>query len=149
METCIFNEAKILIRQLVAKKGFPDDESALIQKLLWALIELGEAGDAFKKGENWDVVAEELVDAIFYILDFVGLIEKTQGIKIDVDRVFLDKWRRNMERPRRYGQKGGDRTRTGYGISRLSGGSNLACYFSDLLKILDIASSMVNRGLEY
>jgi len=29
MERCTFNEAKRLIRQLVAAKGFPDDESAL------------------------------------------------------------------------------------------------------------------------
>ena len=72
METCTFNEAKRLVRQLVAEKGFPNDESALSQKLLWAFVELGEAADAYKKGENWNVVSEELIDVIFYILDFIA-----------------------------------------------------------------------------
>ena len=107
METCTFNQAKTLIRQLVAEKGFPNDESALMQKLLWAFVELGEAADAFKKGESWETISEELIDTIFYILDFIGLVEKTQGIKIDVDKIFLDKWRKNMNRPERYGQKRG------------------------------------------
>jgi len=107
METCTFNQAKTLIRQLVAEKGFPNDESALLQKLLWAFVELGEASDAFKKGESWENISEELMDTIFYVLDFIGLVEKTQGIEIDVDRIFLEKWRRNMRRPERYGQKRG------------------------------------------
>ena len=105
METCTFNQAKSLIRKLVVVKGFPDDESALMQKLLWAFVELGEAADAFKKGDDWRTVSEELMDTIFYVLDFIGLVEKTQGIEIDVDRVFLDKWRKNMGRPERYGQR--------------------------------------------
>ncbi|MEM2739316.1 MAG: hypothetical protein QXQ29_00735 [Candidatus Bathyarchaeia archaeon] len=99
-----FNEAKRMVRELVEVKGFPNDESALTQKLLWAFVELGEAADAYKKGMDWLTVSEELIDAIFYILDFIGLVEKTQGIDIDVDRLFVEKWRRNMERPRRYGQ---------------------------------------------
>lgn len=105
MYSCTFNEAKRLVRELVEAKGFPNDESALTQKLLWAFVELGEAADAYKKGEEWKAVSEELIDVIFYILDFIGLVEKTQRIEIDVDRLFLDKWRRNMERPRLYGQR--------------------------------------------
>lgn len=103
--TCTFNEAKRLVRELVEVKGFPNDESALSQKLLWAFVELGEAADAYKKGEDWNTVSEELIDVIFYILDFIGLVEKTQGIEIDIDRLFLEKWRRNMGRPRLYGQR--------------------------------------------
>ncbi|MBS7606456.1 MAG: hypothetical protein QW502_02205 [Candidatus Bathyarchaeia archaeon] len=105
VDRCTFNEAKKLVRELVETKGFPSDESALTQKLLWAFVELGEAADAYKKGESWNLVSEELIDVIFYILDFIGLVEKTQGIEIDVDRLFLEKWRKNMERPRQYGQK--------------------------------------------
>lgn len=105
MDTCTFNEAKKLIRQLVAEKGFPDDEPGLAQKLLWAFVELGEAADAYKKGKNWDVVNEELIDVIFYVLDFIGLVEKTQAIQIDVDGLFLGKWRKNMNRPDQYGQR--------------------------------------------
>jgi len=105
MKDCSFNEAKKLVRRLVDAKGFPNDESALTQKLLWAFVELGEAADAYKKGEDWNIVSEELIDVIFYILDFIGLVEKTQGIEIDVDRLFLEKWRKNMARPKQYGQK--------------------------------------------
>lgn len=105
MKGCTFNEAKRLVRRLVKAKDFPNDESALSQKLLWAFVELGEAADAYKKGESWSIISEELIDVIFYILDFIGLVEKTQGIEIDVDRLFLEKWRKNMARPRRYGQK--------------------------------------------
>lgn len=105
MEACTFNEAKRLVRQLVVEKGFPNDESALSQKLLWAFVELGEAADAYKKGKDWNIVSEELIDVIFYILDFIGLVEKTQGVKIDVDHIFLEKWRKNMSRPKRYGQR--------------------------------------------
>jgi len=106
-QECTFNQAKELVKKLVASKGFPNDESALMQKLLWAFVELGEAADAYKKGEDWEVVCEELIDTIFYILDFMGIVEETQGIKIDVDEMFLNKWRRNMGRPERYGQKRG------------------------------------------
>ncbi|RLI20963.1 hypothetical protein DRO54_04975 [Candidatus Bathyarchaeota archaeon] len=105
MRKLTFNEAKILVRQLVAEKGFPDDEAALPQKLLWAFVELGEAADAYKKGKEWNVVMEELIDVFFYILDFIGLVEKTQGIKFDIDAIFLSKWEKNMKREHRYGQK--------------------------------------------
>lgn len=88
---------------MVKKKEFPESEAALFQKLLWAFVELGEATDAFKKGIDWETVAEELMDAIFYIVDFVGLVEKTQGIQIDLDDLFLRKWKENMQRTNHYG----------------------------------------------
>ena len=101
-----FNEAKTLVRELVKKKGFPNDKKALTQKLLWAFTELGEGSDAYKKGEPWDKVVEELVDVFFYILDFIGLVEQEYGIEIDVDKVFAEKWYKNMyERTDQYGQR--------------------------------------------
>ncbi len=107
MEECTFNHAKVLVKELVAKKGFPRDEAALPQKLLWAFVELGEAADAYKKGMDWKVVNEELIDVIFYILDFIGIVEETQGVSVDVDSLFLEKWKKNMNRPERYGQRRG------------------------------------------
>ncbi|HIE14509.1 TPA: hypothetical protein EYP70_04490 [Candidatus Bathyarchaeota archaeon] len=104
-EKCTFNQAKKLVKQLVREKGFPHDESALMQKLLWAFVELGEAADAYKKGLSLEKVNEELIDVIFYILDFIGIVEDTRRIYIDVDKIFLDKWRRNLSRPEKYGQK--------------------------------------------
>lgn len=105
MHKLSFNEAKTLVRRLVAEKGFPNDEQALPQKLLWAFVELGEAADAYKKGKEWKIVVEELIDVIFYILDFIGLVEKTQGLKFDIDEIFMSKWEKNMQREYKYGQK--------------------------------------------
>ena len=100
-----FNEAKQKIRELVKAKGFPNDKSALTQKLLWAYGEMGEATNAYKKGEDWDKVAEEIVDVFFYCLDFLGLVEQEYGITLDVDKIFLDKWNKNMNRENQYGQR--------------------------------------------
>ncbi len=100
-----FNKAKALVRQLVEEKGFPNDKDALAQKLLWAFTELGEASDAYKKGEPWEKVAEELIDCIFYIMDFCGLCEQEFGENLDLDSIFYEKWKKNMGRPTQYGQK--------------------------------------------
>ena len=88
MESCTFNEAKRLVRRLVNAKGFPDDESALTQKLLWAFVELGEAADAYKKGEDWNAISEELIDVIFYILDFIGLVDINFGTSNGMETIF-------------------------------------------------------------
>jgi len=64
MSSCTFNETKRLVRMLVEAKGFPNDGSALTQKLLRAFVELSEAADTYKKGEDWGVVSEELIDAL-------------------------------------------------------------------------------------
>ena len=100
-----FNEAKVKVRELVRAKGFPNDKNALTQKLLWAYGELGEATDAYKKGKPWEEVAEEIIDVFFYLLDFLGLVEQEYGKTIDVDKIFLDKWKKNMNRENQYGQR--------------------------------------------
>ena len=98
------NKAKELVKELVKKQGFPQRKNALSQKLLWAFVELGEASDSYKKGKEWDVVVEELIDVLFYILDFVGIVEDTEKIELNLDRIFLNKWKTNMNRPKKYGQ---------------------------------------------
>jgi NTP pyrophosphatase (non-canonical NTP hydrolase) len=99
-----FNEAKELVKKLVKEKNFPRDGKAPSQKLLWAFVELGEAADAYKKGKDLKIVVEELVDTMFYILDFIGLVENMEKITLDVDNLFMKKWKINMNRPRCYGQ---------------------------------------------
>jgi NTP pyrophosphatase (non-canonical NTP hydrolase) len=99
------NQAKTLVRELVAAKGFPDNKEALTQKLLWAYTELGEASDAYKKGKPWEEIGEELIDAIFYILDFMGIAEREYCVTLDADKIFYEKWKKNMDRPTQYGQK--------------------------------------------
>ena len=62
-------EMKKRIEQLVLEKGFYNKPEDIPKKLLFAFIELGEASDAWKKGESQEKIAEELIDVIFYILD--------------------------------------------------------------------------------
>lgn len=99
------NGCKKLVRQLVREKGFPNDRNAYTQKLLWAFTELGETSDAYKKGDEWKKVFEELIDVVFYLVDFAGLVEQEEGIDVDLDKIFLDKWNKNMSREDQYGQR--------------------------------------------
>ena len=104
-EQVTLNFVKNQVRQLVKTKGFPNDKNALTQKLLWAFVELGEATDAYKKGEDWQHIFEELVDVIFYIADFAGLCEQEYNVTADLDSIFLKKLEKNLGRPHQYGQK--------------------------------------------
>ena len=104
-EPVTLNFVKTQVRNLVKTKGFPNDKNALTQKLLWAFVELGEATDAYKKGEAWEHIGEELIDTIFYIVDFAGLVEQEYGITLDLDNIFMKKLEKNLGRPHQYGQK--------------------------------------------
>lgn len=72
---------------------------------MWAFVELGEASDDFKKGEDWQKIFEEVIDVIFYLVDLAGLVEQEEGVIIDLDKIFLEKWKKNMGREDQYGQQ--------------------------------------------
>ena len=93
-------EAKKKIEQLVIEKGFGNSPDEIAYKLLFAFIELGEAGDSWKKGKPTDETIEELIDVIFYVLDASRLIDPDANM----DEVFEKKWAKNMTRPVRYGE---------------------------------------------
>jgi len=93
-------QAKRKVAELVVKKGFGNSPSEIPNKLLFAFIELGEAGDSWKKGRPKDETIEELIDVIFYVLDASRLIAP----KADLDEVFERKMSRNLSRPHRYGE---------------------------------------------
>lgn len=95
-----FEEAKKKVEELVLAKGFGNDKGEIANKLLFAFIELGEAGDSWKKGKPSEETIEELIDVIFYVLDASRLIDP----KADLDDVFEKKLAKNMERPHRYGE---------------------------------------------
>jgi len=103
------NEARRKVGELVATKGFGNTPDEIPNKLLFAFIELGEAGDSWKKGKPKEETIEELVDVIFYVLDAARLIAPDA----DLDEVFEKKWARNMTRPHRYGEGFRERTRSG------------------------------------
>lgn len=93
-------EMKKEIERLVFEKGFYNKPEDIPKKLLFAFIELGEASDAWKKGEDQEEIAEELIDVIFYVLDSSRLACP----KIDMDQMFLKKLEKNRNRPRQYGE---------------------------------------------
>jgi NTP pyrophosphatase (non-canonical NTP hydrolase) len=93
-------EAKRKVAELVVAKGFGNSTDDIGNKLLFAFIELGEAGDSWKKGKPSDETIEELVDVIFYVLDASRLIAPGANM----DEVFEKKWEKNMARAFRYGE---------------------------------------------
>jgi NTP pyrophosphatase (non-canonical NTP hydrolase) len=93
-------EMKRAIESLVLEKGFYNKREDIPKKLLFAFIELGEASDAWKKGEKEEKIAEELIDVIFYILDASRLACPT----VDMDEAFKKKLNKNRSRPYQYGE---------------------------------------------
>lgn len=88
------------IESLVIEKGFYNKPEDIPKKLLFAFIELGEASDAWKKGETEEKIAEELIDVIFYILDASRLACPT----VNMDSMFKKKLDKNRKRPHQYGE---------------------------------------------
>ena len=101
-------EAKKKVEELVKAKGFGNTPDEIANKLLFAFIELGEAGDSWKKGKPKEETIEELIEVIFYVLDASRLIDPNA----DLDIVFEKKWTKNMNRPVRYGEGFRDKPRT-------------------------------------
>ena len=93
-------EMKKEIDLLVREKGFYNKPEDIPKKLLFAFIELGEASDAWKKGEPEEKIAEELIDVVFYILDASRLACPT----VNMDQMFMKKLEKNHGRPFRYGE---------------------------------------------
>ena len=93
-------QMKAEIEKLVVAKGFYNSVEDIPKKLLFAFIELGEASDAWKKGEAEEKIAEELVDVIFYILDASRLACPS----VNMDDMFKKKLERNLARPFQYGE---------------------------------------------
>ncbi len=98
-------EAKKKVGELVVTKGFGNTPHEIPNKLLFAFIELGEAGDSWKKGKPAEETLEELIDVIFYVLDASRLIDPNANL----DEIFEKKLAKNFGRPHRYGEAFRDR----------------------------------------
>jgi NTP pyrophosphatase (non-canonical NTP hydrolase) len=94
-------EMRKKIEQLVLEKGFYNNPEDIPKKLLFAFIELGEASDAWKKGESQEKIAEELIDVIFYILDTSRLACPS----VNMDEMFEKKLKKNQSREYQYGEE--------------------------------------------
>ncbi|HME18480.1 MAG TPA: hypothetical protein VKF15_01945 [Nitrososphaerales archaeon] len=93
-------EAKKKVGELVLEKGFGNTPEEIPNKLLFAFIELGEAGNSWKKGKPTHETLEELIDVVFYVLDASRLIDPAA----DLDAMFESKLAKNYGRPYRYGE---------------------------------------------
>jgi NTP pyrophosphatase (non-canonical NTP hydrolase) len=98
-------EMKTEIEKLVVEKGFYNKPEDIPKKLLFAFIELGEASDAWKKGEAETKIAEELIDVVFYVLDASRLACPS----VNMDDMFRKKLQKNLSRSYQYGE--GHRTK--------------------------------------
>ena len=99
-KTMHLEEMKKEIETLVKEKGFYNKPEDISKKLLFAFIELGEASDAWKKGETEEKIAEELIDVIFYVLDASRLACPS----VNMDETFRKKMRKNRSREYQYGE---------------------------------------------
>lgn len=99
-ETMNLEEMKKQIETLVKEKGFYNKPEDIPKKLLFAFIELGEASDAWKKGETEEKIAEELIDVIFYVLDASRLACPS----VNMDETFRRKLQKNRSRKYQYGE---------------------------------------------
>ena len=100
LEHVNLEDMKLEIDALVREKGFYNHVDDIPKKLLFAFIELGEASDAWKKGEAEEKIAEELIDVLFYVLD----ASRLACPNIDMDVMFLKKLKKNRRRKYQYGE---------------------------------------------
>jgi hypothetical protein len=113
------NEAKDKVIELAKRFGWGISQEHVGTKIFYAIIELGEAGDAWKhRGDKeWlkrelkvstdeeftAHVAEEFIDTIFYCLNGLYCLDPTLDVdNLDVDKAFDRKWKVNLERGRTY-----------------------------------------------
>jgi len=102
------------IRMLVKEKNFEDsfNDETIFGKALFAIMELTEALEIIKKNGIEvlkhskylrNLVSEELIDSMFYILDLYGILFR-EGVADNPDEVFEYKLNKNLKRRFRYGR---------------------------------------------
>jgi len=106
------SECKKMIAILAMQKGWGWDVGT---KIFYAMIELGEAGNLWKHREDKEyltelgidiscgtkleeLIAEELIDAIYYCLHALHCLNP----KINPDDIFIRKYEKNIKRNRIY-----------------------------------------------
>ena len=97
------------IRKLVREKGHEDTLDSVPLKLLFAVVEISEAVDCWKKW-GWDgqynitKICEEIIDSVFYLLDAYGILKREFQDTVDPDEMFHLKLKKNWDRGFRYGR---------------------------------------------
>jgi len=84
------------VRELIDSKGFSSDESRIWEMLTLIHSEISEAADAYRKGKDYEVVGEELVDAMVRILHLLSVMDQ------DPEQLFQKVMAYNRTRPNRW-----------------------------------------------
>jgi len=90
------NQKMLEVRAMADAKGFSADHARVWEMLSLIHTEVSEATDAYKKGESFDHVGEELIDAIIRILHLLSALD------LDAEALFQAKMKRNWERPYKF-----------------------------------------------
>ncbi len=90
------NEKMLQVRAMTDAKGFSAEHARIWEMLALIHTEVSEATDAYKKGESFDHVGEELIDAIIRILHLCSVLD------LDAEALFQAKMKKNWERPYKY-----------------------------------------------
>jgi len=85
------------VRQMADAKGFSADEDRIWEMLALIHSEISEATDAYKKGEPYNAVGEELIDAIIRILHLLSALD------LDAETLYQRKMAENWGRPYKFG----------------------------------------------
>ena len=85
------------VRALCEAKGFSAEHRRIWEMLALIHSEISEASDCYKKGESFEAVGEELIDAIIRILHLLS------ALGLDAEKIYQKKMAKNWERPYRYG----------------------------------------------
>lgn len=96
MERVGLNDKMVEVREMADAKGFSTGEERIWEMLALVHTEVSEATDAYKKGESFDKVGEELIDAIIRILHLLS------ALGVDAEELYREKMERNWARPYRY-----------------------------------------------
>ena len=84
------------VRELTDAKGFGSSEDRIWEMLALIHTEISEATDKYKKGEPFQAVGEELIDAVIRILHLFS------ALGVDPEELYEKKMALNWERPYKY-----------------------------------------------
>lgn len=90
------NQKMAEVRELTDAKGFSSNEDRIWEMLALIHSEISEATDKYKKGEPYEAVGEELIDAIIRILHLCSVLG------VDPEGLYQHKMAINWKRPYRY-----------------------------------------------
>lgn len=85
------------VREMADAKGFSAGEERIWEMLALIHTEVSEATDAYKKGESFEKVGEELIDATIRILHTLSVLD------VDAEELYQRKMAKNWARPHRFG----------------------------------------------